>query len=74
MSDYQKKIPHDYNISVGNAKKLVIIFSTEKYVLDLRLRLKIKKKQSVLEFDQLRWRKPYIKFNTQKIIEAEIKW
>ena len=47
MSDYQKKIPHDYNISVGNAKKLVIIFSTEKHVLHLRLRLKMKKKNKV---------------------------
>ena len=70
MSDYQKNIPDECNISIGNAKKLVIIFSTEEHVLHLRL----KKKQSVLEFDQVRWRKPYIKFNTQKIIEAETKW
>ena len=47
MSDYQKNIPDECNISVGNAKKLVIIFSTEKHVLHLRLRLKIKKKNKV---------------------------
>ena len=39
----KKKIPDDCNISVGNAKKLVITFSTEKYVLHLRLWLKILK-------------------------------
>ena len=50
ISDYQLKITDNYNVSIGNAKKLVPnFFNKEKYVvhyknlkLYLRLRLKIK--------------------------------
>ena len=60
---------------------MVNFFAKEKYVLYcehlqllLRLELKLKKIHRVLEFNQSEWLKPYIKFNTQKRIEAEKKW
>ena len=53
-------------------------FDKEKYVFHyenlhiyLRLGLKLKKINRVLELNQSQWLKPYIKFNTQKKIEAE---
>ena len=78
LYEYQLKTADLYNIPVGNVKKLVPnLFDKEKDVIQyelklyLRLELKLKKTRHVLEFNQLRWLKPYIEFNTQKIIEAE---
>ena len=72
----KKKCCHN---SVSNVKKLLLnFFNKEKCVLHdknlqfyLGLGLKIKKVHRVLEFDQSKRLKPYIDFNTQKIIEAE---
>ena len=60
-------------------KKLVSsFFDKEKYViyyenlqLYLRLALKLKKIQHVLELNQFQWLKQYVEFNAQKRIEAE---
>ena len=78
LYEYQLKTADLYNIPVGNVKKLVPnLFDKEKDVIQyelklyLRLELKLKKIRRVLEFNQLQWLKPYIEFNTQKIIEAE---
>ena len=53
-------------------------FDKEKYVIHyenlqiyFRLGLKLRKNDQVLEFNQSQWLKPYVEFNTQKIIEAE---
>ena len=77
IADFQ--IADLYNTPIGNVKKLVPnFFDKEKYVLHyenlqifLRLGLKLKKIYCVLEFNQTRWLKPYIEFNTQKRIETE---
>ena len=45
----------------------------ENLQLYLRLGLKLKNIYLVLEFNQPRWSKQYIEFNTKKIIEAEKK-
>ena len=58
LFDYHLKIANDYNIFIGNVKKIVPNFSNkEKYVFNyenlqlyLRLGLKIKKVHRVLEF------------------------
>ena len=79
LSEYQLKIADLCNISIGNVKKLVPnFFDKEKYVfhyenlqLYLRLGLKLKKLDRVLEFNQSQWLKPYTEFNIQKRIEAE---
>ena len=60
-------------------KKLVSsFFDKEKYViyyenlqLYLRLALKLKKVQRLLELNQFQWLKQYVEFNAQKRIEAE---
>ena len=62
-------------IPIGNIKKLAPnILNKEKYVLYyehlqlyLRLGLKLKKINPVLEFNQSQWLKPYIEFNTKKL-------
>ena len=74
LPEYQLNIAYLYNIPIGNVKKLVLtLFDKENYVLHfenlkqyLRLGLKLKKIQRVLEFNQSQWLKPYIEFNTQK--------
>ena len=79
LSDYQLRIADLYNIAIGNVKKLMSnLFDEEKcgihygnLQLYLRLRLKLKKINRVLEFNQSQWLKPYIEFNTQKRIEAK---
>ena len=74
LSNYQLEIGDDYNTSIGNVKKLFPnFFDKEEYILHyknfqlyLRLGLKIKKVQRVLEFHQSKWLKPCIEFNTEK--------
>ena len=81
LYEYQLKIADLYNIPIDNVKKLVPdFFDEEKYVLHyenlqlyVKLGLKLKKTNHVLEFNHLLWLKPYIEFNTQKRIEAEKK-
>ena len=68
LSDYQVEIANLYNIPISNVKKLVPnVFDKETYVLHyekfqfyLRLGLKLKKIDRVLEFNQLLWLKPNI--------------
>ena len=64
LSHYQLKIADLYNIPVGNAKKLVLAFLTKKicdsfYELEplLKARIKTKKINHVLEFNQSQWLK-----------------
>ena len=79
LSEYQLEIADLYNIPTGNVKKLLSnLLDKEKYVIHyenlklyLRLGLKLKKMHRVLEFNQAQCLKPYIEFNTHKIIEAE---
>ena len=72
LSSYQLKIA-DFYISIGTAKNFVpSIFDKEKCALhyenlQLYLRidgLKLNKILRVLQLNQLRWLKPYVKFNT----------
>ena len=63
-----------YNIPIGSVKKLVPNFcDTEKYVLHYKnlKKINIKKIHRVLEFNQSKWLKSYVEFNTEKRIEAE---
>ena len=81
LPEYQLNIADLPNIPISNAKKLVSnLFDKEKYVIHyenlqlyLRLVLKLKKIDRVLEFSQSQWLKEYIKLNTQKRIEAKNK-
>ena len=78
---YQLDIAFLSNIPISNTKKLVPnLFDEEKYVIHyenlqlyLRLVLKLKKIDRVLEFSQSQWLKEYIKLNTQKRMEAKNK-
>ena len=78
LSEYQLVIADLYNIPVGAVKALIPnFFDKEKYVfhyenlqLYLRSGLKLKELDRVLEFNQSQWLKSYVKFDTQKIIEA----
>ena len=78
LSEYQLKINDLCNIPIANVKKWVLnVFDKEKYVIHyenlqlyLKLRLKLKAIHRVLEFIQSQSLKPYIKFNTQKRMEA----
>ena len=81
LPEYQLNIADLPNITISNVKKLVSnLFDKEKYVIHyenlqlyLRLVLKLKKIDRVLEFSQSQWLKEYIKLNTQKRIEAKNK-
>ena len=75
----KKKIANKYNISTGLVHKLIpTLENREKYVLHYRnpqlytdLGLKLTKVHRALEFDQSRWLKQYIDFNTQKRTNAK---
>ena len=80
LSDYQLKIADHYNIPIGNVKKLVPnLFDKEKCMihyenLRLYLRLELKLKNHVLEFNLSQWLKRYVDFNTQKRINRKKWW
>ena len=73
------KIADDSKIYICIVKKLVLTsltkksmsFITETFNFQLSTRIKYEKVHCVLKFDQSKWLKPYIQFNTQNRIEAE---
>ena len=74
LSKYCKEIADEYDIKIGNVKKLIPDLGNKtKYVLHYRnlqlylsLGMKLIKIQRVLKFKQSDWMKKYIDFNTEK--------
>ena len=74
LSTYCKKIADEYDIKVGDIKKLIPNLDNKtKYVLHYRnlqlylsLRMKLTKIHRALQFKQSDWMKRYIDFNTEK--------
>ena len=74
LSDYCKKIADEYEIKIGDVKKLIPNLSNKNiYVLHYRnlqlylsLGMKLTKIHRVLKFKQSDWMKKYIDFNTEK--------
>ena len=74
LSDYGKKIANEYEIKVGDVKKLMPNLGNKtNYVLHYRnlqlylsLGMKLTKIHRVLKFKQSDWMKKYIDFNTEK--------
>ena len=74
LSKYCKEIADEYDIKVGDVKKLIPnLRNKTKYVLHyknlqlyLSLKMKLKKFHRVLKFKQFDWMKKYIDFNTEK--------
>ena len=67
----QLKTTDLYNIPIDNVKILApICFDKERFVLHyenlFEARIKARKINRVLDFNQSHWLKPYIDFNTQK--------
>ena len=82
LSDYCKKVVDEYEIKVGDVKKLFPNLGDKtNYIvhyknLQLYLPLEMKRKQShrVLKFKQSDWMKIYINFNTGKRKNAASKF
>ena len=78
LPKYCKKIADDYELKVGDVKRLIPNLGNKtKYVLHYRnlqlylsLGMKLIKIHRVLKFNQSDWKKKYIDFNTQKRINA----
>ena len=78
LSDYCKKIADEYEIKVGDVKKLIPNLSNKtKYVLHYRniqlylsLGMKLTKIHIVTKFKKSDWMKKYINFNTEKRTNA----
>ena len=78
LSDYCKKIADEYEIEVGDVKKLIPNLGNKtNYVVHYRnlqlylsLGMKLTKIHRVLKFKQSDWMKKYIDFNTEKRISA----
>ena len=76
---YQSTSAEFFNIPIGNVKELLPNFlDKEKYVLHyknlelyLKPGLKLKKINCVLELNLSQLLKPFVKINTQQLIEAE---
>ena len=74
LSAYCKKIADEYDIKVGNVKRLIQNLNNKtKYVLHYRnlllylsLGMKLTKIHRALQFKQSDWMKKYIDFNTEK--------
>ena len=74
LSENQLKVAELYNIPIGNVDKLVSdLLDKEKCMIHyenlknlLETRIRIKKIHRILEFNQSKWIKTYIEFNTQK--------
>ena len=74
LSENQLKVAELYNIPIGNVDKLVSnLLDKEKCMIHyenlknlLETRIKTEKIHRILEFNQSKWIKTYIEFNTQK--------
>ena len=78
LSKYCKKIGNEYEIKVGDVKKLIPNLGNKtNYVvhytnlpLYLSLGMKLNKIYRVLKFNQSDWMKKFIDFNTQRRMNA----
>ena len=78
LSDYCKKIADEYEIKVGDVKKLIPNLGNKtNYVLHYRnlqlylsLGMKLNKVHKVLKFKQSKWMKKYIDFSTEERTNA----
>ena len=78
LSDYCKKIADEYEIKVGDVKKLIpnlgnktnYVLYYKNLQLYLSLGMKLTKIHKVLKFKQSDWMKKYINFNTEKRTNA----
>ena len=78
LSKYYKKIADEYEIKVGDVKKLISNLGNKtNYVvhsrylqLYLSLGMELTKIHRVLKFNQSDWMKKYIDFNTEKRMNA----